>query len=283
MNRLAATLALALLSAGQVLASEAPACDRGPGALGTSRVIEVDAAGGPTFGQQYPPTNLLQPGEVVLTFDDGPHPTVTKDILDALAAECAKATFFYVGSMLKAFPGVARDVLAQGHTIGTHTWSHRNLGATGYDSAVQQVESTFVQADQVLPGKVAPFFRFPYLSDNKRVLAYLKTRNVATFSIDVDSVDYRARTPERVLNNVMTGLAKSGGGIILFHDIHANTARALPEVLRQLKAGGFKVVHLVAKAPVVPVAASVPMAKRSGGKPRRQARRGRKPATLTWF
>ena len=145
-------------------------------------------------------------------------------------------------------------MLEQGHTIGTHTWSHANLAGLSTASARYQIERAFTAVNQVLDGAVAPFFRFPYLADSRRVREYLATRNIAVFDIDVDSFDYRARSTDLVLQNVMSGLAKTGGGIILFHDIHAVTAKALPEVLAALKAKNFKVVHLVAKTPIQPVA-----------------------------
>src|SRR5271169_1127779 len=79
-------------------------------ALGVSRVAEIDTTNGPRFGEQYPGDHLLQAGEVVLTFDDGPFPNDTKAILDALAAQCTKATFFNVGSMAAAYPDFAKEV-----------------------------------------------------------------------------------------------------------------------------------------------------------------------------
>ena len=255
MKRLIA-ISLVFLCATPALAEDAPAtCPAGPDVLGVSRVAEVDTTGGPTFGAQYPPRPLLQPGEVVLTFDDGPFPVHTESILATLAAQCTKATFFQVGSMTSHYPDIAKKVFAQGHTVGTHTWSHANLGGRSAASARAQVERAFTAANGALgDGTVAPFFRFPYLADSRSVREYLATRNVAIFDIDVDSFDYLARSPDRVLRNVMNGLSKTGGGIILFHDIHAVTAKALPDVLAALKEKNFKVVHLVAKTPIQPVA-----------------------------
>jgi peptidoglycan-N-acetylglucosamine deacetylase len=218
--------------------------------LGVSRVVEVDTKGGPQFGDQYPPQHLLEKGEVVLTFDDGPHPTYTKEILAALKAQCTKATFFNVGEMVKQYPDVAREVQAEGHTIGTHSWSHPNLGAMSLERAKTQIESTIATENAILPNGVAPFFRFPYLSDPKRVREYLAGRDIAVFGIDVDSLDYRMHKPDKVVDNVLKGLIKTGGGIILFHDIHEVTAKALPTVLDELKRHGFHVVQLVPKSKV---------------------------------
>ena len=242
--------------------------------LGVSRVAKVDTTGGGEYGEQYPPTQLLQKGEVVLTFDDGPHPVFTREILNALAAQCTKATFFNVGQMIKNFPDMARQVQAEGHTVGTHTYTHRNLGGTSLDRSEQQIESTINIAEATLPNGVAPFFRFPYLSDPKRVREYLAKRNVAVFGIDVDSFDWRVRTPEKVMHNVFSTLDKTGGGIILFHDIHANTAKSIPAVLAELKTRGYKVVHIVPKSRIETVA----MAEPAAPEPRRRTSRHRRTA-----
>jgi peptidoglycan-N-acetylglucosamine deacetylase len=228
------------------------------GKLGVSRVAEVDTTGGGEYGEQYAPTKLLEKGEVVITFDDGPHPTFTREILTALAEQCTKATFFQVGQMIKSFPDITKEVQAEGHTVGTHTWSHRNMGAVSLDRAKSQIESTINIAEATLPNGVAPFFRFPYLSDPKRVRDYLASRNIAVMGIDADSFDWRYRSADRVFKNIFSALDKSGGGIMLFHDIHPQSAKAIPAVLAELKARGFKVVHLVPKSRVEVVAAAEP-------------------------
>jgi hypothetical protein len=97
-------------------------------------------------------------------------------------------------------------------------------------------------------GKIAPFFRFPALQQLPQLLPYLAERNIAVFSADIDSHDFRMHKPDQVVKSVMSQLEKHGKGIILMHDLHRNTAEALPELIRQLKAGGYKVVHMVPKA-----------------------------------
>jgi peptidoglycan/xylan/chitin deacetylase (PgdA/CDA1 family) len=92
---------------------------------------------------------------------------------------------------------------------------------------------------------VAPFFRFPDLQHPPQLLAYLAERNMAIFSTDIDSFDFKMRKPEQVIKSVMTKLEKRGKGIILMHDFQHATAEAVPELLQQLKAGGYKVVHMV--------------------------------------
>lgn len=261
-------------AAGEPAAAKASAIDCAD-TLGVSRVAEVDTTGGGEYGEQYPPKPLLEKGEVVLTFDDGPHPEFTRQILDALAAQCTKATFFHVGRMLKNFPEVARQVQAEGHTVGTHTHTHRNLGGASMGQAEQQIESAINIAEATLPNGVAPFFRFPYLSDPQRVRDYLAKRNIAVFGIDVDSFDWRWRKPEKVMHNVLSGLDKTGRGIILFHDIHGSTAKAIPALLAELKSRGYKVVHLVPKSRIETVAVAEPP---PAAAPRRRARRHRRAA-----
>jgi peptidoglycan/xylan/chitin deacetylase (PgdA/CDA1 family) len=242
--------------------------------LGVSRIAEVDTSAGGEYGEQYPPTKLLEKGEVVITFDDGPHPEYTPQILAALAEQCTKATFFQVGQMIKNFPDMAKQVQAAGHTVGTHTWSHRNMASVSIDRAKGQIESTINVAEATLPDGVAPFFRFPYLSDPKRVRDYLASRHIAVMGIDVDSFDWRDRKTEKIFKNVFGTLDKTGGGIMLFHDIHPQTAKIIPTVLAELKARGYKVVHLVPKAKIETVA----MAEPEAATPRRRAHRHRRAA-----
>jgi peptidoglycan/xylan/chitin deacetylase (PgdA/CDA1 family) len=224
------------------------ACTPGPNALGTSRVVEIDTSAGPRFGVQYKEQDILAEGEVVLTFDDGPLRAYTKHVLEALEAQCTKATFFVVGRMAVADPEMVREVARFGHTVGIHTWSHANLHAITPLKARTEIELGFSAVQQALGKPVAPFFRFPYLADSKSMTTHLQERHVAIFSIDVDSKDYRIRDPGGVHRKVMSDLARAKKGIILFHDIHASTARALPGLLAELKAKGYRIVHLQPKA-----------------------------------
>ena len=99
-----------------------------PASIGLARTIEIDTRGGPRFGQnQYPGQSSLRDREVILTFDDGPHKSLTQPILDALDAHCTKATFFMVGQRALSYPEIVRQVAKRGHTIATHTWTHQDL------------------------------------------------------------------------------------------------------------------------------------------------------------
>jgi len=224
------------------------ACIPGPNALGVSRTVELDASSGPRFGTPYKEQDILADGEVVLTFDDGPLRAYTRHVLDALQAHCTKATFFLVGRMAVTDPEMVREYARLGHTVGIHTWSHQNLHRLTPLRARREIELGFSAVQQALGKPVAPFFRFPYLADTPSMTLHLQERHIAIFSIDVDSKDYRTRNPEAVHRKVMTDLARAKKGIILFHDIQPSTARALPGLLADLKAKGYRIVHLQPKA-----------------------------------
>lgn len=253
------TLGAALVAVASLLApaSAQESCTPSVGkdhALGTSRMVEVDTTRGPLFGFQYKDQNFLNDGEVVLTFDDGPLRAYTVPVLEALAAHCTKATFFSVGRMAVADPEMVREYDRRGHTVGTHTWSHANLRALSPARARAEIELGFSAVHKALGKPVAPFFRFPFLADPPGMIAHLKERQIGIFSIDVDSKDFRTRDPGTVHRRVMGDLARSRKGIILFHDIQPSTARALPGLLADLKAKGYRVVHMVPKATAATVA-----------------------------
>jgi peptidoglycan-N-acetylglucosamine deacetylase len=224
-----------------------------PDALGVSRVVEIDTKGGPGFGfEHFKQLDFLTDKEVVLTFDDGPWPVNTPLVLKALADECTKAVFFPIGKHATYHPEILKQVAAAGHTVGAHTWSHANLNSKkiSEQQAKDEIEKGYSAVKMALGTAPASFFRFPELQHSPAAVAYLGSRNVAIFSCDVDSFDFRAKDATQIVNTVMTKLEKSGKGIILMHDFQKHTAEAMPTLLRRLKAGGYKVVQMKAMAPV---------------------------------
>lgn len=226
-----------------------PDCVNRTDLLGVSRVVEIDTTTGPRFGDQYSKDEVkfLQPGEVVLTFDDGPMRRYTLPILDALDEQCVRATFFSVGRMAISDPATLQETARRGHTIGIHTWSHKKLSALGADAMKREVELGASAVAGALGTPIAPFFRFPYLGHSKSSLAYIQSRGMGIFGIHVDSADFRTKSPGVVLRNVMSQLDREKKGIILFHDIQPSTAGALASLLAELKTRGYKVVHMVPK------------------------------------
>lgn len=238
------------------------ACDSKK-ALGVERVVEVDTTNGPRLGHvQYKDIDFLRPGEVVLTFDDGPSNQMTPKVLDALDAHCTKAIFFMVGRMAIAYPDMARRVAENGHTVASHTWSHKNLARLSSKNVEKEVELGLSAISAALGKPIAPFFRFPYLSDSRRSISHLETRDHAIISIDVDSYDWKTRTTSRMSSNVFSQLDKRGKGIILFHDIQRVTANGLKGLLDELKRRKYKVVQLVPKSTAATLAPYDDMAKK---------------------
>ena len=268
-SALAIALAITMSTAGAaVWAENAPApaaapapapvatkanCDN-PNALGVERVVQIDTTGGPGFGfEHFKAYDFLRDKEVVLTFDDGPWPGNTPAVLKALADQCTKALFFPIGKHAGWHPEILKQVAAAGHTIGSHTWSHKDLSKLTPEEAKNEIEMGIAAVSIALGNQpVGPFFRFPALRHPPEMVKYLGERNVGIFSTDMDSFDFKMRKPDQVIKSVMAKLEKHGKGIILMHDFQHATAEAAPELFKQLKAGGYKVVQVVGKTPIEP-------------------------------
>jgi peptidoglycan/xylan/chitin deacetylase (PgdA/CDA1 family) len=238
-------------------AAAAPACPGNPNALGVTRTVEIDTTGGPGFGfEHFKAYDFLKVNEVVLTFDDGPWPNNTAAVLAALASHCTKAVFFPIGQHAIWHPEILKEVAAAGHTIGSHTWSHQDLSnlkalakrnTTGKDEIEKGISAVHTALGDT---PFAPFFRFPALRQPQDLQEYLGQRNIAMWSTDMDSFDFKLRRPQQVIESVMNKLRKHGKGIVLMHDFQRHTAEALPELLRQMQAAGYKIVQVKAKEPV---------------------------------
>jgi len=246
--------------------SAMPTSCSNPNALGISRVVEIDTTGGPGFGfEHFKAHDFLREGEVVLTFDDGPWPKNTRAVLAALAAHCTKAIFFPIGLHATYEPGLLKEVAAAGHAIGSHTWCHQDLSKTkghcNVNGKVQTVEYNPIDEIEkgisavhwAVGGPSAPYFRFPALRQPPELIEYLGKRNIAIFSADMDSFDFKMRKPEQVRQSVMDKLKKHGKGIVLMHDFQHATAEAAMDLLNDLKTGGYKVVFMKPKFPVTTI------------------------------
>lgn len=235
-------------------AARAEPCPGNPQALGTARVIEVDASTFPRVGRKHFPQTLpLQPKELVLTFDDGPWPTTTPKVLDALKRECVRATFFLVGRNAEAHPALARREVAEGHSVGHHTYSHPLLDRMPIEKAEADIDRGIAADDGAVYGERrtrphTPFFRFPGFASNQALLDRLSDRGIVVFGADVWASDWIAMAPDQELALILARIEKAGRGIVLFHDTKAQTAQMLPTLLRELKRRGFSIVHAVAPA-----------------------------------
>ena len=263
-SALAIAVAISLSTAGAAVwaqnaqapaAAPAKAKCENPNALGVERVVQIDTTGGPGFGfEHFKAYDFLREKEIVLTFDDGPWPGNTPNVLKALADNCTKALFFPIGKHAGWHPEIIKQVVAAGHTVGTHTWSHKDLSKLTAEEAKAEIEMGIAAVSIALGNTpVSPFFRFPALRHPPEMVKYVGDRNIGIFSTDMDSFDFKMRKPDQVIKSVMAKLAKHGKGIILMHDFQHATAEAVPELLKQLKAGGYKVVQVVGKTPVEPL------------------------------
>src|SRR5712672_4497975 len=199
-------------------AQPARAACNNPNALGVGRTVEIDTTGGPGFGfEHFKQLDFLRDKEVVLTFDDGPWPVNTPSVLKTLAEECTTGIFFPIGKHATYFPEILKQVAAAGHTIGAHTWSHANLNNKKLteDQRKEESEKGFSAVKWALGGaSPSPFFRFPALQHPPEMVTYLGERNIAMFSCDLDSFDFKASKPQKVMNLIFKGLEKKGKGIV---------------------------------------------------------------------
>jgi len=231
----------------------AQACPGHPDALGTSRVLAVDPLRLTRVGlMQYPRTLPLADKEVVITFDDGPLPRYSNQILDILAAQCVKATYFLIGKMARAYPATVRRIYEDGHTIGTHTEDHpARMLKLSREQVRQEIDDGIADVSEALgdPNELSPFFRIPGLERSAVIEQELAARSLIVFSADAVADDWHRRVrPAEIVRRAMSRLEARGKGILLLHDIHPATVAALPALLKKLKDGGFRVVHVVPAA-----------------------------------
>jgi peptidoglycan-N-acetylglucosamine deacetylase len=241
------------------VAAQAADCPGHPDAIGTSRTIVVDPRAHPRLGtMQYPETLPLGDHEVVLTFDDGPLPKNSNQVLQILADQCVKAVFFTIGEQAVANPEGVRKLAAAGHTIATHSQTHPlNLPKMSLEQATKQIEDGFASTQKALsdPSVVAPFFRFPGLNRSDAAEAYLASKGIQVWSTDFLADDWHRISSARVYDLAIKRLESKGKGILLLHDIQARTVGALPNILRDLKARGYRIVQVVpatAEQPATP-------------------------------
>jgi peptidoglycan/xylan/chitin deacetylase (PgdA/CDA1 family) len=251
-------IVLALLSLGAVSSQAAATdydCAYDPKASHLSRIVAADSTNGPVYGQvlnaasnkSQSRTLNLHDHEIVLSFDDGPLGANTQMVLDTLQKHCVKAMFFSVGRMAQANPKLIQEVERRGHTVGSHTWSHpRAMDQMQPDDAKVEIEKGFAAVSQALGKPIAPFFRFPGLRDSPDAVAYLASRNISVWSVDVISGDTDpGANSARITKDVLSRIRQLGKGIVLFHDIKKPTAEALDGILTELEKDGYKFVQPV--------------------------------------
>lgn len=218
------------------------------------RLFHTGALAGRTLQVASTTDIILRPGEVVLTFDDGPRPGRTSAILDTLDAHGVKATFLMLGSQAEAHPQLAREVALRGHTVGSHTYGHVDLSKLSRQEAINEIARGETAIATALDGAgdgLSPFFRFPYLAQTGFLRTSMLQGNIVVLDVDIDSKDYYKDSPDTVIQRTLARLEARGSGIILFHDIHQRTVELLPTFLDDLEARGYRVVALAPAHPGV--------------------------------
>src|SRR6202171_2729499 len=263
MANVRAILSAAILSAvvgvtfGAATVARAQDCPGHPDAIGTSRVITIDPGDYQRLGTlNYQQTLPLADHEVVLTFDDGPISPYSNQILDILGSQCAKALYFLVGEMAKAYPAVVRRIHDEGHTIGSHSQDHPlRFDRISTEKVRWEIDTGIDNVSAALGdgGGLAPFFRIPGFGRTDVVETELAARSLVVFSTDVVADDwYRRISSSQIIARALSRLEAKGKGMLLLHDIHPWTVAALPGLLKALKDHGFHIVQ------VVPAAADAP-------------------------
>jgi peptidoglycan/xylan/chitin deacetylase (PgdA/CDA1 family) len=247
--RRSTVLWLGLLAGLAAQSASAADCPGHPDAIGTSRILVVDPREHPRIGtMQYPETLPLRDHEVVLTFDDGPLPRNSNQVLQILADNCVKATFFTIGQQARANPEGVRKLAAAGHTIATHTQDHPlTMDRMPIEKAAKEIEDGIASTQAALsdPTVLAPFLRIPGLLRAESVEDYLASRGIQVWSADFLADDWHHISSSRVYDLAIRRLEEKGKGILLLHDIQARTAAALPRILHEMKVRGYHIVHVV--------------------------------------
>jgi peptidoglycan/xylan/chitin deacetylase (PgdA/CDA1 family) len=243
----AVAVLFALIAAGPARAAD---CPGNPNAIGTSRTLYIDPIEHIRLGMmQYPESLPLADHEVVLTFDDGPLPPHTGHVLQTLASECVKATFFLVGRQANAYPEWVRKIHEAGHTIGTHSQNHPlRFNHMTTEQIDQEVEGGITSVAAALGDRaeIAPFFRIPGLLRSDTVERYLASKSLMSWSADFPADDWLRRiSSKEIAARALRRIEARGRGMLLLHDIKPATAVALPIILHELKKRGYHIVHVV--------------------------------------
>nr|WP_315472342.1 polysaccharide deacetylase family protein [uncultured Undibacterium sp.] len=187
---------------------------------------------------------------VVLTFDDGPHASYTEEIAAILKQYNVPGVFFQVGQnvgkvdatgkqSLNKNADTSKKLMDAGHALANHSFSHALLSKESGNGLHAEIERT----DQLLKtinAKRSPLFRFPYGAKNKEGMQILQTLGLRSVMWNIDSLDWADPVPSSIVNRVMSNLEKEKRGIVLFHDIHERTVKALPMILDKLIAEGYR-------------------------------------------
>ena len=213
-------------------------CAALPGAAAAYGSRQISRPGDITSGERATVQAVRTSAPVVaMTFDDGPHPRLTPPLLDLLRDRGIRATFYVIGRNVQRHPGLVRRMVEEGHEVGNHTWRHPHLTTLSAESVIEELDATTMAVFEAT-GKVPVTMRPPYgaMYAGQRLMVH-ETRNLPTILWSVDPQDWRRPGASVVSRRIVSGARQ--GGIVLAHDIHPGTIRAMPAALDGLAAKGF--------------------------------------------
>jgi peptidoglycan-N-acetylglucosamine deacetylase len=252
-----------------------------------ARIFEIDKDTGDVDDENYTkiPTPYViertgaKPNELALTFDDGPDPDWTPKILDILKAKGVHASFFIIGDSAQAYPDLVQRVLAEGHDVGNHTFTHPNLGEMPDELVTLEINAT-QRLFEALTGRSMRLFRAPYLGDAEPTTAdeivpiqIAQSMGYVSVGLHVDPNDWQ-RPPadvivQRVIEQVTDPNPDIRGHMILLHDSggdRSQTIAALPKLIDALRAKGYDFVTVSKLAGLTQDQAMPPIPPRSLGR-----------------
>jgi peptidoglycan-N-acetylglucosamine deacetylase len=174
---------------------------------------------------------------VALTFDDGPLPGYTPLVLEVLRKNGVKATFFLIGNQLELYPDLTRKILADGHSVGLHAYSHNKYGAMTFDQRTEDMVRNQKAFNAIL-GFSPRIFRPPMGRLSWAELIYCIKNSISTILWDVDSEDHK-KDGEDLLRKRIKEIKLHNGSILLFHDDNQATVHVLPDLIRKVREAGF--------------------------------------------
>ncbi len=186
-------------------------------------------------------TLQLAHGEIVLTFDDGPHPSRTQLIADTLDRHQVKAIFFAVGKNARAMPAVIKNVLSRDNVYGSHSDTHQQLTKISQAAAQTEIRQGHLSVVAAANSEDSGFFRFPYGARNTDLAAFVKNNTLSSFYWNMDSLDWKYSDNIVLYNQIVKEINRQQRGVILFHDIHQQTVTVLDQVLEKLYEAGYSI------------------------------------------
>jgi peptidoglycan/xylan/chitin deacetylase (PgdA/CDA1 family) len=178
-------------------------------------------------------------GTVALTFDDGPNPTYTPQILDILKKYNVKATFFVMGWAAKKYPKIMQEIVANGNAVASHTWSHPMLTRISQKQLYKEIVRPKVEIKKAI-GKNPVCVRPPFGMGNKRVGAFIRKHGMIMVPMGFNSFDYKRPGYRKIASQVINNA--HSGQVFLLHDgpkKREQTVKALPLIIKGIRAKGL--------------------------------------------